>query len=236
VAGRVKTRLAGAIGNRPALQVYLTLTDLTRKAVKGLNHTSVYLFYSDEIPAGFRATAGKSGGKTAIIRPESANWHPAPHKSVSGTLTEPLRTGQPEGIAGVYLQYGSDLGRRMLNAFQRVKLYGHRKICIIGTDCPDISTPLLNQAFHELENHDLVAGPAADGGYYLLGMKEIHSFLFRNKEWSTASVLQSTLDEARKEHLCISLLQELYDIDDLHDLKHFPEIEKLVFHPDPDRS
>ena len=122
------------------------------------------------------------------------------------------------------IQTGSDLGERMKNAFASVFEKGYEKIMIIGTDCPGINDSILKDAVLNLNDSDIVIGPATDGGYYLLGMKKIHSFLFENIEWSTDKVLQQTINLSTLHKLSYFLLPELSDVDEEKDLIHFKTV------------
>jgi rSAM/selenodomain-associated transferase 1 len=115
------------------------------------------------------------------------------------------------------LQSGEDLGERMYNAFKSGFQKGYKKIIIIGSDIYDLNSETIEEAFAELENSDYVIGPAADGGYYLLGMKSISKEIFINKEWGTNSVLKDTLNNLRDKK--VKLLQIKNDIDVYEDLK-----------------
>lgn len=121
------------------------------------------------------------------------------------------------------VQHGTDLGERMLNAFQSAFENTYESVLIIGSDCPEINTTILNDAFDKLQSHDAVIGPAADNGYYLLGMKKLHAPLFQNINWSTAEVFPQTKKIAKDLNLSIALLPVLSDIDTEEDLKKFPE-------------
>lgn len=117
------------------------------------------------------------------------------------------------------IQIGTDLGQRMSNAFAEVFKNNFEKVLIIGTDIPDISSTLINQAFFELEKNDIVVGPSTDGGYYLLGIKKFHPDLFNNIPWSSEEVLNKTLNIINQQDLKFSLLPKLMDIDTEEDLK-----------------
>jgi hypothetical protein len=80
----------------------------------------------------------------------------------------------------------------MHEAFRQGFAAGYGSILIIGSDCPGVSPALLEEAFRQLESFPVVLGPAADGGYYLLGMNHFVESLFRNKPWSTPAVLAET--------------------------------------------
>ncbi len=119
------------------------------------------------------------------------------------------------------IQNGNNLGERMQHAFEEVFDLWYDKVIIIGTDCPGIDLDLLDESFEALDNADVVIGPAADGGYYLLGMKKLYPQLFQNINWSTASVLNSTIDSCKAQNLTHLLLPMLHDIDEEKDLIHF---------------
>lgn len=127
-----------------------------------------------------------------------------------------------------FVQSGDELGTRMANAFEQ-KLMQYEKVVIIGSDCPDISTNILEQAFEALNQQDVVLGPAQDGGYYLLGMKQLVPELFQNKPWSTDHVLEATIQDLKNLNLKYSLLPELNDIDDYEDLKQSRFFEGNLF-------
>ena len=84
------------------------------------------------------------------------------------------------------LQYGTDLGARMENAFTELFQLNYEKVIIIGSDLLDLNTKHVDDAFQLLETNELVIGPAKDGGYYLLGMKTLHLNVFKNKDWGTS--------------------------------------------------
>jgi len=120
------------------------------------------------------------------------------------------------------LQEGEELGARMKNAFALAFERGYSSAVIIGTDCPQLNEHIIQDAFSKLNGVDVVVGPALDGGYYLLGLKENHPFLFENINWSTDKVLPETINRCSQAGLKFLLLQPLHDVDeqkDLHVLK-----------------
>ncbi len=116
------------------------------------------------------------------------------------------------------VQHQGGLGERMESAFSEACLRYH-KVVIIGSDCYDLDSERLNHAFEALEENDVVIGPAFDGGYYLIGMKQLHPELFRNKTWSTQSVLPDTIQSIVQLGKKYTLLPALRDIDHLSDLE-----------------
>lgn len=115
-----------------------------------------------------------------------------------------------------HLQPSGDLGRRMLQAFE-LALQQHHKAVIIGSDCPQLSSELIQQAFSKLDQHEVVIGPAEDGGYYLLGMQKVYPELFLDMTWSTANVLTQTTARLKQSNTSYALLDTLSDIDYLAD-------------------
>ncbi|MDZ4822938.1 MAG: TIGR04282 family arsenosugar biosynthesis glycosyltransferase [Flavobacteriales bacterium] len=118
------------------------------------------------------------------------------------------------------MQQGMDLGERMKNAFASTFERGYAEIVIIGADCPDISSAIIMNAFDDLNNNDVVIGPAEDGGYYLLGLKALHTELFEDIEWSTEKVLHHTITKCKASKHIYHLLPVLNDIDVEKDLVH----------------
>lgn len=114
-------------------------------------------------------------------------------------------------------QKGEGLGERMETAFDHAFAAGHDRVVIIGSDCPGITTEYLEEAFAALDNNDVVIGPALDGGYTLLGMRNLHLSLLRDMAWSTDSVLPDTLDRASQAGLSVQQLTPLSDVDYLED-------------------
>lgn len=115
-------------------------------------------------------------------------------------------------------QGDGDLGRRMAIAFETTLEAGTQSVVIIGSDCPDLNAQLMMQAFQALEQHDLVLGPARDGGYYLIGLRRLIPELFTGISWSTTEVLQQTMNIAQKLELAVASLPLLSDVDRPEDL------------------
>jgi len=117
------------------------------------------------------------------------------------------------------LQYGDDLGERMLNAIKSGFESSFHHVILIGTDCYELSPAILDDAFSALERADAVIGPATDGGFYLIGMKRAIPELFLDRQWSTSYVLQDTLAILKQLDASYELLVKLSDIDTFDDLK-----------------
>jgi uncharacterized protein len=184
--GKVKTRLAAAIGDKNALEIYQFLLLHTRNAVQDLSFDK-RVMYSDEII-------------------DNDIWS--------------------NEIFDKQVQFGQDLGTRMKNAFADGFDQDYDKIVIIGSDLYDLETANILEAFDKLDTSDVVLGPAKDGGYYLLGLKNIPNGIFINKNWGTNSVLKDTLADIN--HLKIHLLEEKNDIDTVNDIKGVEAFKKYL--------
>lgn len=125
---------------------------------------------------------------------------------------------QPEG----------ELGDRLTFAFQSAFEAGYHAAIAIGTDCPSLDSYFLLQAFEALDNHDLVLGPATDGGYYLIGLQRPMPELFQGIAWSTANVLRQTEAIADGLGLTRYHLPSLTDVDTPEDLELWRQIKKTA--------
>ena len=119
------------------------------------------------------------------------------------------------------VQRGEDLGQRMSSAFQEVFEAGAERAVLIGSDIPHIDADLLQGYFSALGRFPMVLGPAADGGYCLIGFQRerYDAAVFQGIQWSTERVLQQTLNKARSLGLPCHVGMELQDIDTLEDLE-----------------
>jgi hypothetical protein len=108
----------------------------------------------------------------------------------------------------------------MHGAFTTSFAKGASKVIVVGSDCPELSAAIVEDAFDALERHDVVVGPAMDGGYYLLGMKTAHISLFEKMKWSTSTVLEDTLARVSKLELNVKMLPQLSDLDTEQDLRN----------------
>jgi glycosyltransferase A (GT-A) superfamily protein (DUF2064 family) len=113
----------------------------------------------------------------------------------------------------------------MQAAFEEMFKDGCELCCIIGSDAPDLPYSYILEACQLLtaQQADVVLGPSKDGGYYLLGMRQIWPQLFTNIPWSSSDVLEQSLAAARDAGLSTALLPEWQDIDTVEDLIEFQE-------------
>lgn len=120
----------------------------------------------------------------------------------------------PPGVR-LMAQRGSGLGQRLTSAVVDAFADGAGPLLVIGTDAPTLTGDHLSAAFTGLEGHDVVLGPALDGGYYLIGMSRPHTRLFGLDAalWSTDQVLAATRVLAAEDALSVELLRPLRDLD-----------------------
>ncbi len=180
--GKVKSRLAKAIGEDAALDVYKCLVFHTLENLKAGNYIFRLCFYPPDSGAIIKSWLGNT-------------YYCAP-------------------------QHGRDLGERMKNAFVQAFSDSVEKVLVIGSDIPDLSISLIDEAFNALDTCDAVIGPSRDGGYYLIGFSSA-SFLpdiFQGIEWSTGSVFYQTMKIFGKSGHRVHVLTELRDVDTFDDL------------------
>ena len=117
---------------------------------------------------------------------------------------------------GAKPQREGDLGQRMHRAFKEAD----GAAIIIGSDCPYLETSDLQAASDTLQTHDAVIGPAADGGFWLIGLvRPPYPAIFEGVHWSTHTALKETLANAELMNLSFQLLRELIDVDTVEEWK-----------------
>ena len=123
-------------------------------------------------------------------------------------------------------QSDGDLGQRLERAFRESFQADCRRVVVVGTDCPSLSDEIVRQAFDHLQDHDLVIGPATDGGYYLIGLSQHSESLFKDIAWGSDQVLQQTLLAARRAKLSTAVLPTLADVDRPEDLAVWEQVRE----------
>ncbi|MCH2129613.1 MAG: TIGR04282 family arsenosugar biosynthesis glycosyltransferase [Pirellulaceae bacterium] len=110
------------------------------------------------------------------------------------------------------------LGRRMSHFFESAFQGGAERVILIGSDSPHIPRSWLEQSWQILRDNEVVLGPTADGGYYLIGMSRFEPELFRDIRWSSSYVMDDTRSRVRDRNLSVGELPDWYDIDEFEDL------------------
>lgn len=119
-------------------------------------------------------------------------------------------------------QVGNDLGARLAFAFDQAFARGFQRVVVVGGDCPELTSDILSRAFDRLRHEEMVLGPAADGGYYLMGLRRAVPQLFQGITWGSDQVLRQTVRAARQADMEPSLLPRLIDVDRPADLAVLP--------------
>jgi glycosyltransferase A (GT-A) superfamily protein (DUF2064 family) len=163
--------------------------------------------------------------------------------------------GLVTGAKAVVAQHGRDLGERMAAAFDDAFARGFAPVVMLGADVPHVPLSAVSSAIVGLSGRetglvdgdladvggvagiadmadiaDIVVGPAADGGYYLLGLRQPTPGIFRDIEWGGARVHAATIDRARAQGLLVRELAAWFDLDEVQDL------ERLMRELENDRS
>lgn len=111
-----------------------------------------------------------------------------------------------------------DLGERMRKALQEgIEHYGGA--LVLGTDIPAINPSILREAFRALQAGQQVVGPSQDGGFYLLGLRQMPDELFKGIQWGGAEVYATLMTNARKSGIRLEPLLTLSDCDYFEDLR-----------------
>ncbi len=120
-------------------------------------------------------------------------------------------------------QQGDGLGARLHHVFRWTAERRYPCTVVIGSDSPHISREVVAEARAALEQADVVLGPAEDGGYYLIAMREPHD-VFSGIPMSTGVVLRMTIELAQRQGLSVRLLEPLFDVDELPDLQRLARV------------
>ncbi len=119
------------------------------------------------------------------------------------------------------IQQGNDLGERMHHATETT-LAENTFVVLIGSDCPSITTDILNQSCQHLsDGKDAVLGPASDGGYYLIGLNAAKPEIFQDITWGEGDVAERTRHNFTRLGLDYAELEELTDIDTPEDYQRY---------------
>ncbi len=118
-------------------------------------------------------------------------------------------------------QGDGDLGQRLESAFKRSFAGGAERVVVIGSDCPAVTAEDVGRAWAALRMHDVVLGPASDGGYWLIGLRKVESSLFHDIPWSTEGVFAASMRRITRRGLSVHVLRQLTDVDTERDWRDF---------------
>jgi len=120
-------------------------------------------------------------------------------------------------VETLHQQQGADLGQRMMQAIGQT-LAQFEQVILVGSDCPALDEGYLSQAVNALESADVVLGPASDGGYVLIGMRQLRAEVFRHINWGSDQVLMQTRARLEQSGCQWHELPERWDVDRPEDL------------------
>lgn len=142
------------------------------------------------------------------------------HKQVwyADRITEDDLWGEPDFEKK--LQVEGSLGDKLAAAFEEGFQAGFDRVAAIGSDCLEIQQDHITNAFDILTKNDIVIGPAADGGYYLVGMSKPCQWLFSGMPWSSPELFTQTVERIKSRGVHYTVLPVLNDIDNFEDLKN----------------
>ena len=128
----------------------------------------------------------------------------------------------------LHQQLGDDLGQRMYRALSTALAEtGIQRAILIGTDCPTIDGTYLTRALDALQDHDVVLGPAEDGGYGLIGLRNIDASYFSGIAWSTDQVCAETCRRFNSADANWALLPLIWDVDRAEDVSRYRRLPSL---------
>ncbi len=118
-------------------------------------------------------------------------------------------------------QIGENIGLKMFNAMSYIKKSSYDYIVLIGSDIPMLTNYDIELAFKYLRKNDIILGPTKDGGYYLIGLKNIYKYIFEIKKYGNNTVLTNTLNIINKNNKSFEIIKTHRDIDTKNDIKFF---------------
>ncbi len=201
-AGRVKTRLVPPLTPEEAAELNKCFLRDTAAAISSVC----------------------SGG---LRRPNAVNTQLLPGAQKAPPQCGPVAVYTPVGAESAYTdvlpadfsllpQRGDEFGERLYFAVEDLFKCGFDSLCLIDSDSPTVPAENFEQAVELLSASEdrVVLGPSDDGGYYLIGMKKPHRHLFEQIDWSTARVLNQTMQRATEIGIEVKPLPTGYDVDD----------------------
>lgn len=194
VLGRVKTRLARSLGDERALEVH---KELTAQVSDNVAQLAASLPTLDCLLA--------------------FDQLPQTLDDEAQCFIDRLKLSQKD------VQHGEDLGARMANHVKRY-LQKYDAVVLVGSDCPSADSAYLASAFAALEDHDMVLGPASDGGYVVIGFRRFDDAVFEGVRWGGGDVFSVTLANAKALAWQVACLEERWDVDELEDYQRWQSL------------
>lgn len=198
---------------------------------------ALIVFSSDPLIEAQRKGLGKSAAETraiyrALLRHLLETAHTARQQlpfelvivsdaSDAGNIRKAFKQ-LPDAPGYTFLPHkGSHFAEKFSHALNATLAMGFQEVVIIGNDCPDLSAALLSESFRQLDTHDIVLGPARDGGFYLLGLRQFDESLLSGIRWCSGAVRAQLIGNIARLGLSLHLLPQQRDIDARSDLHNW---------------
>ena len=142
-------------------------------------------------------------------------------------ITKTRRAAQQTNFSVIEIdsnqQIGHNLGERLSNSIESVFQAGFEQVLVIGTDTPDISRDLLQDAAQQISQTQVTLGASKDGGAYLIGFhkNQFNKIDFSNLDWESDHVFEALVDYFSTQGTSIHSTKTLQDIDSFYDLMQF---------------
>jgi rSAM/selenodomain-associated transferase 1 len=203
-SGKVKTRLGAAIGMNRAARIHRVFVEYLCGALRDAGDRRWFSLSPIE----------RRGDVLSMLKSQSRE-----------TLSSEVLSSEADWL--IVDQGIGNLGDRMQRWFSSCLTAPASRAILMGTDCPTIRRELISAADQLLREHDLVIGPARDGGYYLIGLRgewsqheSRYQSLFREIPWSTSEVLEVTRKRANSIGLAVAELELAEDVDTIVELEN----------------
>ncbi|MEL7354140.1 MAG: TIGR04282 family arsenosugar biosynthesis glycosyltransferase [Cyanobacteria bacterium P01_A01_bin.116] len=217
-AGRTKTRLIPALGAAGAADLQQQMSEYLLRRIARPEQWQLQIHFT-------------GAGLAAMERWLGVGWDY--QKQVEGDLGDRIKSAFQTAFQ-VASQTASRAGHSAIQS-----AIAPKRVIAIGADCPDISAQHIQQAFDALVDSEVVVGPASDGGYYLIGLRQSpHQSasspvnrqlenLFGDIDWSTPRVFQQTQAKIQQLGLSLAQLEVLSDIDRPEDLSIWERLQAV---------
>ncbi|MFC2663066.1 MAG: TIGR04283 family arsenosugar biosynthesis glycosyltransferase [Eubacterium sp.] len=206
VPGFTKTRLMPYYTPKQCAELHFCFLRDIRRNLSGID-ADLFIYYAEP-------------GDPGALKEIFGDWLPRPRQGRLYGSGKIIYRPQPE----------LGLGERMYQAMEDVLSEGYDSCVLTGTDLPDLTKDIFEDAFTRLKTHDVVLGPTRDGGYYLIGSKLPQHVCFENQVYGGSSVFENTAAAILKHGLSLSLAEVLHDVDTRGDLIH--RLDRRRRHPE----
>lgn len=213
-SGKVKTRLGASIGMNRAARIHRVFVEYLCGELRDAGDHRWFSLSPIE----------RRGDVLSMLKSLSGEAHSAEAHSREAHSRE-AHSREDDWL--IVDQGIGNLGDRMQGWFSSCLTAPASRAILMGTDCPTIRRETISEVDQLLREHDLVIGPARDGGYYLIGMRgewsqheSRYQSIFHEIPWSTSEVLEVTRKRAHNIGLAVAELEIAEDVDTIVELEN----------------